>query len=421
MTDTSTTPPAPEGLTADPSHGAGRLPYQPALDGLRAVSIVLVLLFHYSWNRLSPTGGRSILAGGFLGVDAFFVLSGFLITTLLLQEWSRHGRISLRSFYARRALRLLPLAAVLCTFALVLNLVLDPSDGARPERQGILGTAFYFANWMRIWRPGSMGVLGHAWSLSIEEQFYLVWPIVLVALLAIGARGRATTAFTATAIVSAAAWRVAIWSDRLRRPSHSLTDYYLTMTGRPPAGSNAYLYLADRWDRVYFGSDTRADALLAGCLLAVAIHFGASRLDAGARRAIGWSAVAGAAAFALIVARARIFQSAWLLDWGLLAFEAAVLLVIVGVLLGPRSPLARALSTAPLVWIGRRSYGIYIVHWPVFMLLNREHLDIPEWPSLLLQMAVVLVVADLSFRYMERPVLALKDRFQPAAGESRPR
>jgi len=381
-----------------------RLAYQPGLDGIRAVAIVLVMVFHFSWN------GHAIVYGGFLGVDAFFVLSGFLITTLLLQEHRRASRVSLRHFYARRALRLLPLAAVLVGAGIVLWHVV-PTEVGSPDRLGIVGTAFYFANWVRIWQPGSLGILGHAWSLSIEEQFYLVWPTVLVVLLARGARARFLTAFTATGVLAAAAWRTLHWMSVYHTTDRSFVDYYLTVTGRHPVAVNPFGHRAKVWDRLYFSSFTRADALLLGCLVAVLLFFWGAQLGAPARRLLGIASLLGAAGFAVVVSQARVFVSGWLPAWGLLAFELSVAAMIGGVMLVPTGPLNRLLSLAPFVWLGRRSYGIYIIHWPVIVLVE-NHTHLGNVPRLVLSLGLAIGLAALSFRFFEAPILKLKDRFQ---------
>jgi peptidoglycan/LPS O-acetylase OafA/YrhL len=159
--------------------------YQPALDGVRGVAIVLVVLFHYPWGVTDARAffGNNPVHGGFLGVDAFFVLSGFLITTLLLQEHAKSGGVNLRRFYARRAFRLVPALVVLLVIAVFLHFLLPAGDVNRPETSGLLGMLFYVANWVSIYRPKALGITADTWSLAIEEQFYLLWPIVLVLML----------------------------------------------------------------------------------------------------------------------------------------------------------------------------------------------------------------------------------------------
>src|SRR5580658_5807511 len=155
--------------------------YVPALDGVRGVAVVAVLLYH---------GGVSWAQGGFLGVEAFFVLSGFLITSLLLAEWAGSGRISLRHFWARRARRLLPALFVVVVVCAIYELVVGSSRAVPDFGADVLATALYVANWHQIWtgsgyfaQTGLVSPLQHTWSLAIEEQFYLIWPLVLLALL----------------------------------------------------------------------------------------------------------------------------------------------------------------------------------------------------------------------------------------------
>src|SRR6478672_8190387 len=146
MSDVSTA----NARAADDPGSSERFVYQPALDGVRALAVAIVVAFHY------PPETARTFRGGFLGVDAFFVLSGFLITTLLLDEYRRTGSLSLRKFYARRALRLLPAAAVLLVTGIVMWLFLKHSAPARPQGIGLLGVAAYVANWVQIWKPGSL-------------------------------------------------------------------------------------------------------------------------------------------------------------------------------------------------------------------------------------------------------------------------
>jgi peptidoglycan/LPS O-acetylase OafA/YrhL len=179
--------------------------YEPALDGVRGVAILCVILHH---ARLLP--------GGFLGVDAFFVLSGFLITSLLLQEWRTHRTISLRLFYERRALRLLPALAALLAPALLVLVLMATAGGAgadelRPLAQGIGFGAFYLANFARATGLG-LGALAHLWSLAAEEQFYLVWPIVLLVCLRRGASPARVCVVLAALAALVAANRISLFA-----------------------------------------------------------------------------------------------------------------------------------------------------------------------------------------------------------------
>ncbi|MDQ1519575.1 MAG: hypothetical protein QOI55_648, partial [Actinomycetota bacterium] len=273
----STTPSADEepAATAPPTPRFG---YNPALDGIRAFAILAVLGFHYTFRR------RLLMPGGYLGVDAFFVLSGFLITTLLLAEHSRKSRISLRAFYARRALRLLPLLAVVLVVAIIVNIVASPLSEGRPSRQAITAAAFYYANWFHLRPAGSeLGFLAATWSLSIEEQFYLVWPLLFIGMLRVGLRKGTLFAVTLAAAAASALWRLYLVTNHPTKKS--FVDFYVLLTGQLPRRVQS-IAEGSHGDRVYFGSDTRADMLLVGCALAILLMWLGPRVTPLARRIV---------------------------------------------------------------------------------------------------------------------------------------
>ena len=246
----------------------------PGLDGLRAVAVAAVLLFH---------AGFHWMPGGFLGVDVFFVLSGFLITSLLLREFERSGRISLRSFWARRVRRLFPALLVLLA-AVSVYAGLAGADGRRPLSLDGLAALGYFANWRFVFshqgyfaRTGPPSLLQHTWSLSIEEQFYVVWPLVLALLLR---RRRPRRAVLAVALTGAVASAVA-------------------MALLAPGGDHS---------RAYYGSDTHAQGLLIGAALAVVLAR-APALSARARRA--WGLVGGVSLAAMAKRRGSTTAASW--------------------------------------------------------------------------------------------------------------
>jgi peptidoglycan/LPS O-acetylase OafA/YrhL len=391
------------------SEKRARFGYQPALDGVRALAMALVVLVHYPWGvasiRPKPFGG------GFLGVDAFFVLSGFLITTLLLQEHARFGAVSLRRFYARRALRLLPALAVLLVIACVLHVTLAAKDPNRPETNGLLGAAFYVANWVGIYQPRAVGVIFDTWSLAIEEQFYVVWPLILVLLLTRRVRARTLALLTAGGIAASAAWRAWYWNDHLHhlhQTTYTGTNKLLALVA---AEANNHRLLGV-WQRIYFGSDTRADSLLAGCLTAILLFFLLPRLGDRARSRLGWLAWGALLAAGVIIWRAVYIFSGWLPDWGFLAFAVAIGVLIAGLVASPGNPVSRVLALAPLAWLGRRSYAIYLFHPLVFAYLDRQHVHLSPPLSFVFQVGVILVVGELSYRLVEAPMLRRKTRFE---------
>jgi peptidoglycan/LPS O-acetylase OafA/YrhL len=356
--------------TADGADGHPRLEHQPALDGMRGLAVAGVLLFH---------GGK--LAGGFLGVDAFFVLSGFLITSLLLVE-ARRGGVALRSFWARRARRLLPaLAGMLSGVALYAVFIAKPDELAT-IRGDALATIGYVANWRAIatsrdyWalfrKPSP---LDHTWSLAIEEQFYILWPLV-VALLAYGRRG------------TAAARRVLVVSATL-----ALASLVWTLVIYNPANPS----------RVYYGTDTRSASILIGAALAAWL---ALRGPVRARPARIALEVGGAGALVLLaVAWTRSSgSSSTLYRGGLFACAIATAAVIATAVHPRRGPIQRVLSFRPLRALGVISYGVYLWHWPIYLVLSAPRVDIGGWSLLAVRVAASLAVAVLSYRLVERPV-----------------
>jgi peptidoglycan/LPS O-acetylase OafA/YrhL len=325
--------------------------YDPALDGLRAVAVSAVVLYHVD---------SRILPGGWAGVDVFFVLSGFLITSILSQEIDRTGTIDLKRFYLRRALRLTPALWVLLAFCGLLIV-------ARPEwrHDGIRAIFFagtYTMNWNRALGWGPMWKLGHTWSLGMEEQFYLVWPAIMLL-----TRRRLRLAVTLAMVIAIIAWRCD-----------------LTLAGADP-------------ERTYNGFDTHADALLIGCVLAmVAIPRKLWCLPA-----ISALVTAAFAAVLLCVS----FRSVLTQSVGLSV--AALISLALIVCAREDGWLRKLLSLPALVYTGRISYGFYL--WQeIFILLTYRH--VPEW-AMILPVLGAYLTAMASYRWIERPLLRLKDRF----------
>jgi peptidoglycan/LPS O-acetylase OafA/YrhL len=358
--------------------GERRFGYVPALDGIRAFAVASVLLFH---------AGVDGLGGGFLGVDTFFVLSGFLITSLLLAERMRDGRIKLTIFWVRRARRLLPaLLAVLVATVVAGHFLLD-SDALSLLRGDAPATLAYVANWRMIFRgtgyvaaTATPSPLQHTWSLGIEEQFYLLWPLIIAGLLA---------------------WRVA------RRTRWVL----LVCCGAGTVASVllcAHFYDPNSISRAYYGTDTRAQALLIGAglaaLLAPARNQPAHRRRTVSRRvALGLLGLTGAAV-TLWLWHVASDDARWLYAGGLTIAALATAAVIAVVVLDPRSPITRLLAAAPLVWLGRISYGVYLWHWPLFSYVTSDATGLSRWPLLTVRLLGTLLVAVLSYHLIEQPI-----------------
>jgi peptidoglycan/LPS O-acetylase OafA/YrhL len=337
------------------------------LDGLRAIAVLLVLGFH---------AGLPGFHGARAGVDVFFVLSGFLITSLLLDEHRRTGAIRLGAFYMRRALRLYPALVVAVAGALTLALLKMPVFGADASTflntlRGTPLALFYTTNIGRAtgWSPG--GFLGHTWSLAIEEQFYLVWPVVVILIL----RRRGPTRLGWIALACA------ITSAALR-----------ALLGG--AGFSA--------EMLYNATFSHVDGIFAGCAFAVLWSERPDLVRRVARPSL--TAAAFAVAGAVMVSGQRMNAAGYLL------VVVATLIVLAGVVSRPASRLSAALSRPGVVAIGRRSYGIYLYHWPIFLFLG-----IDTRPYMLaLGFGLSFGAAWVSFAVVEGPFLAMKRRWTAA-------
>ena len=355
--------------TADGADGHPRLEHQPALDGMRGLAVAGVLLFH---------GGK--LAGGFLGVDAFFVLSGFLITSLLLVE-ARRGGVALRSFWARRARRLLPaLAGMLSGVALYAVFIAKPDELAT-IRGDALATIGYVANWRAVvtsrdyWalfrKPSP---LDHTWSLAIEEQFYVIWPLLFVGLLAWWKRAT-PKAVLVTSIVLACASSVLMFA----------------------------LYRPGDVTRAYYGTDTRAAAILFGAALAAWLSIHGPARSRARRVELELLGLVGAAVLAIAWMRLD-GQSSAPYRGGFLLCGLAATAVIAAAVHPNRGPISRALSLRPLCALGAISYGVYLYHWPIDVYLDRSRVGVGGWPLFAMQTAVTITVATASYRWIEQPI-----------------
>jgi peptidoglycan/LPS O-acetylase OafA/YrhL len=341
-----------------------------ALDGARGLAVAGVLLFH---------GGH--LLGGYLGVDFFFVLSGFLITSLLLAESGRTGRVGLGGFWSRRARRLLPALVVLMIgVALYSVTIAKPSELAQ-IRGDAFATLAYGANWRAIYEHQSYWAiftapspLNQTWSLAIEEQFYLVWPLVFAGLLAWRKRA-APAAVLITALALAAVSSV------------------LMIVLYDPASSS----------RVYYGTDTRAASILFGAALAALLAMRGPARGRRARVALEVVGIAGAVALAIAWTRLN-GQSARLYHGGFLMCGLAATALIAAAVHPEPGPIARVLSVRPLCALGLISYGVYLYHWPIDIVADQQRIGLRGWPLFAVQTAITLAAAIVSYHLVEQPV-----------------
>lgn len=348
----------------------------PALDGIRAIAVIGVLIFH---------GSAAWLPGGFLGVDVFFVLSGFLITSILLTEMRQYGRINFGQFYLRRARRLLPALFLVLAFTAVLVL-LFAHDAAERFRSDVIPALTYVTNWANIFggqsyfeATGRPPMLLHLWSLAIEEQFYVIWPAVLF--FAYRWRGRGGVR------------RVAVIGAVVSTLLMTVLSFVLNMPGEADPS------------RLYFGTDTHAMGILAGAALATVWRPSALPRKLPPAPTAILTAIGAAALGAIIWSYANVAESSTLLfRGGFLVFSVACV-VLIAVASHPAVSASRVLGTQPLRYLGERSYGLYLWHWPIFMVL-RPGIDIglTGLPAFILQMALTMLLAELSYRYVEMPV-----------------
>ncbi|MEY2554626.1 MAG: hypothetical protein QOC57_2486 [Ilumatobacteraceae bacterium] len=361
--------------TAAPSQPAPRAEQRrqhlAPLDGLRGLAVIAVLLFH---------AGK--LQGGFLGVDLFFALSGFLITSLLLGEADHRGRVDLLAFWGRRLRRLLPAVLLLLVAVTVITTIV----ASVPERAATLSDGpwaqAYVANWHAIaghrdyWASFELPrMFGHLWSLAIEEQFYLVWPVV-VALIAWRGRRVHRTVIVVCIVASALSLLQMI---RLFDPSDPT--------------------------RVYIGTDTRASSLLLGALFAAAPL----------RAAMTWftsrlSGLYDVAVVALMIAVGSFWvlvngpSSPWIFKGGLFAHSLMSALIIAGCAARPNAAVTRWIGWAPLRLTGVLSYSLYLWHWPMYALLSAQRTGLSGWSLFGLRIAASFVAAAISKRLVEDPI-----------------
>jgi peptidoglycan/LPS O-acetylase OafA/YrhL len=364
----STTVELPLPLIRDtPAPARFSLGYCPALDGLRGIAILAVLAVHT--NHLF---GWSLLPGGNIGVDIFFTLSGYLITRLLLEERTRTGTISLWNFYWRRILRLIPALLIVVTVLFFVADLVFPASEAEQTHQAIPIALVYASDLAMAfsWKV-PLGALQHTWSLAIEEHFYLLWPPMLIMAIKFRLTGRKLLVGVLILALAAA------------------TERFLLSV----SGASAL--------RTYYGIDGRADGLLIGCAVGIAVTWGFAR----SFRLFSLPLVI----LLVLMASATNYSTPFMHYGGFTLVAIATAILLVNITSEPSTTLSRMLEFSPLVWIGKISYGIYLWHYPVFRAVGHLQMD---WSlKLLIGIAVTFSLSGASYYLIEKPALRLKSRF----------
>jgi len=358
--------------TGPPEPASGRrLPHVSALDGIRALAVLAVMLFH---------GGVTRAQGGFIGVDVFLVLSGFLITTLLFRELHSTGGIAFKDFWLRRARRLLPALFLVLLAVALFGAFVATDDEALGLRGDLLGSLFYVQNWRLVLSGqsyfaqfGAPSPLRHMWSLAIEEQWYVVWPLLFFGIVKVARRDTKIVALITLALAAGSALLMAVLST--------------------PGGDVS---------RVYYGTDTRAQALLIGAALAIVLSRG-TVLERPSAVAI--TQVLGLGGLAFLAWVTMEHSETWTRFYrgGLSMVAVAAAAVIAGAMTRA-GPVPRILAIPPLPAIGLISYGLYLWHWPVYVLLSPARTGLEGNRLLVVRIGVSFVIAIVSFVVVERPI-----------------
>ncbi len=374
-----------------------RVPYLPGLDGMRAFAVVAVMVYH---------ANSDWLPGGFLGVEMFFVISGYLITLLLIAERERNYTISLKHFWIRRARRLLPAVFTMMGLVTLWTAVFKP-DALGQLRGDVIAGFFYVSNQYQIWvglgytAVGDFAPLRHLWSLAVEEQFYLIWPVIMVALL-----GRAGTRRVAD--VSRWVFAAAIFVTVLMA-----VLYYPGPIGEPNVTPDAYWWLGDRpinkIDALYLSTITRSGGLLLGA--AFAMVWRPYALMRGPLRTKGrWfdvSAGFGVVLFAWMCWKVYLISptgaDSFLFRGGFF-ITGIVTLMVIAAITHRGAAANRLLGNRFFVYIGTRSYGLYLYHWPVYQIIRDvagNKLNVREFA---MAMVITVIITELSYRFIETPI-----------------
>jgi peptidoglycan/LPS O-acetylase OafA/YrhL len=373
-------------VSPDAPRTGATLAYLPALDGIRGVALLGILGVH---------AGVYLTGGGFFFLDSFFALSGFLITSLLLVEWHRGGTIKLGAFWARRARRLLPALLLMLLFVAFFASVIVPKGTYGALRLDALATLLYVSNWHFILvnsnyfnETSASSPLLHTWSLAVEEQFYVIWPLVVLGVMHFTRSLRALFALCCAAAIGSAIWMHHVYAGGLNT------------------------------NRAYLGTDTRSQCLFIGCALAVGLVLATEHRHEAGRLAKGelWRpetstglmlcgvlGVLGAAG-AITLWVLTTSTSTFPYSGGFFLIGLSVASVILAAIGAPRSIVPRLLSWSPVRYVGRISYGLYIWHWPIFIWLDHARTGLYGYELFAVRVAVTFVVSVASFHLVERPI-----------------
>jgi peptidoglycan/LPS O-acetylase OafA/YrhL len=373
-----------------------RVPYLPGLDGMRALAVVAVMVYH---------ANPDWLPGGYLGVEVFFVISGYLITLLLIAEKERTSTVDMKQFWIRRARRLLPALFVMLT-ALTIWVSIFDRDVLGKLRGDVIAALTYVTNWYQIWTgagytaANDFAPLRHLWSLAVEEQFYIVWPLVMFALLKGGTRR----------IADISRWLVIA---ALGVTAATALLFYSGPIGTPEVTPDAYWSIFGReisiFDWAYLGTFTRASGLLLGAAFAmiwrpVAVMRGPLRRKGALLDLVsltGFAILAALVWFMWLVGPDG--ANPWLFRGGFLLCAVATLMMVAAVT-HERAFTSRILSIPVLLWIGTRSYGLYLYHWPIYQLMRGIAGKPLTLGQFVIAMVLTAVITEASFRFIETPI-----------------
>ena len=380
-----------------PRQAISRVPYLPGLDGMRALAVVAVMIYHTN---------NGWLPGGFIGVEVFFIISGYLITLLLIGEHEKQGRIDLKQFWLRRARRLLPAVFFMLTLLMIYT-ALFKRDTLGLLRGDVIAGLGYVSNWYQIWvgagytASADFAPLRHLWSLAVEEQFYLIWPVIMVGLIRLGRRRLPDV----SRWLLLAALAIAIVTGLL---------FHSGPVGTPDVYPGAYWEVGGRsiskMDTLYLSTITRSTGLLIGASFAmlwrpVAVLRGPLK-DKGRSLdllALGGLGALGALAYYLHVIEDNGHADPWLFRGGFIAVGLATVMVMAAVT--HRGARAGALLGNPVLnWVGTRSYGLYLFHWPIYQIIRETAGSKLKPGEFALAMVITAGITEFSYRFVEMPI-----------------